>query len=144
MSSLILNTYIIQHMIRNNVISMDRDRVNITLLVYVMTYFVMFGTHSNPINLLICYIESLTIVKNPNFHRKHNLDLGHFISYILEVKYSIFFFIKFDHIHSHFTDHSFHILYDGRRHFAQIARQVEEEEEHSKGEPQEELHAPQH
>lgn len=43
-SGLVLNAHIIQHMLRHNVMSKVDDRINITHLLYVITYFYMTNT----------------------------------------------------------------------------------------------------
>lgn len=43
-SELVLNAHIIQHMLRHNVMSKVGDRINITHLLYVITYFYMTNT----------------------------------------------------------------------------------------------------
>lgn len=87
-----------------------KDRVNITFPLSMVTYFIMYGTHFNVINLLIHYIERITIVWDLNFGRKPNMALGYLISYILKVKYNLSYTSAHDHTPSFFIDHSFNIF----------------------------------
>lgn len=98
----------IHNVLKYNVILKVDDCINITPLLSVVTYFIMTNTTFNIIDLLIWHIENLTIARNPQFNKKHNLALGHMIVYLLEVKYNISYPIELKHIPSHFTNHSFH------------------------------------
>lgn len=130
-SSLTLN---IQDVFKNNIMPKARSLVNITPLLYVVTYWVMSNTTFNELNLFIWYNDSLTITKNPLLKRKYILALRHLIDHILEVNYNIYFPSEVDHTFFHFINHSFNIYYSGMRHLTWAIRQVKEEEEQSKGE----------
>lgn len=63
------------------------------------------------VELLFHYIKSLTIIKDPNFHTKPNLALGHIITLIIEANYDIYFPIALDHLPYSFTGYYLHIFY---------------------------------
>lgn len=96
-------------MLKNNFISNVRDRIHVTPLIYVVTYFVLFYTQFNVVDILIQCIESLTNIRNLNFHKKPNLALSHLITYILEVKYNISYLSTSNHT-PHLTNYSLHII----------------------------------
>lgn len=79
------------------------------------------------VNLLICYIDSLFIAMDPNYHKKPTLALGHLISYILEVKYNISFGNPSNHILTPLTYKYFHIFYVMKRQSPRNIARVEEE-----------------
>lgn len=79
-SSLNLDASVIQNVLQNKIIPMARDRVHITLLFSMVTYFVHFCATFNMVELIICYFKSLFVIKDPNFHRKPNLALKHLIA----------------------------------------------------------------
>lgn len=76
-------------MLGNNVIPKAEDRVNITSIPFIVAYFIMKNGHFNVIDLLIRYIESFNIIRNPNIRKKSNLALRQLITYILLVKYNM-------------------------------------------------------
>lgn len=133
MSSLVLNVIVIQHILRYNVISKVGDKINITFLLFIVTYFIMTNTTFNISSLHIWYIKNFTIVRNPHSKRKHKMALGHLFLYLVEDKYNLSNSTELYHISSDFTNHFFHLFYDGKRCYTQAVRQVDEEEEHSRG-----------
>lgn len=96
-STLVLNTCIIQHVLRNNIISKAGDRVHITILLFIVEYFFMINTYFNVENILIWYNKKLTIIRDPNFHRNPNLSLEHLTFYILEVNYNLSYYTEPNH-----------------------------------------------
>lgn len=86
---LVLNTHVIQHVLRHNVIHKVSDQINITPLLSIITYFYMSYTKFNVMKHLIHYIKSLTIIKNPKSKINYNLTLGHMIDHLLKVKYNL-------------------------------------------------------
>lgn len=106
---------VIQHMLRNIIILKAMDQVNITFIIFMITYFILMNTQFNVSHLLICSIKSFIIVRDPNFIKKPILALGHLIAYALEVKYNLPFSNTLDHTPSLLIYHSFHILYGERR-----------------------------
>lgn len=112
--SLILDVSVIQYLLRNNVILKDRDNFHVPPLLYAVTYFILFHTLFNVADILMQYIENLTIIMDLNFQREPNLTLVHFISYILQFKYNISYLIIFYHTNSLFTNYSY-IFYGLRR-----------------------------
>lgn len=81
-----------------------------------ITYFVLSRATFNVAKLLIHYFGSFSVIRDPNFLRKPNLALGHLIAFILEVKYNISYSVALDHTLTLFTNYTFHIFYDSRRH----------------------------
>lgn len=59
--SLIFDTCVIQHMLRNNEISKVSDSVNITPLVFIVASFVLSNTFFKVVKLLFYYIKSLLL-----------------------------------------------------------------------------------
>lgn len=88
----------------------------------------MANTQFNIVNLLIHYIENLTIIKNMKSKRKYNLVLRPKIIFLLEVKYNIFYPKEPNYQPSHFIDHSFHIFNIEKRQPSKASTQAEEKE----------------
>lgn len=65
----ILDVCVIQYVLRNNVIPKVGDKVHITLLLSVVTYFFLFHTQFDFADLLLHHIASLSIIWDPNFNR---------------------------------------------------------------------------
>lgn len=110
-SFLIFDVRVIQHLMRNNIIPKLRDWVHIALLILNVIYFVTSSTYFNLVDPLICYIDSLSNIKYPNFLRKPNLALDHLITFIMKAKYDISFPIPHDTSLTSFSNHSFHTIY---------------------------------
>lgn len=99
-------------MLKHNVILKNCNYIHITSLISNITYSILSITQFNMVDLLIYYIESLSVIRDSNFHRK---TLSHLNDFILEAKYYIIFFASPDHTLTLFTNHSFHIFYGTRR-----------------------------
>lgn len=132
-SSLVLKTRVIQHMLRNNVTLKDEDWVHIAQLISIVTYFILFWTQFDVVNLLICYIDNLTIFRNANYHKKPNLTQGHLIAFILKVKYNITFGSPLDHIVIPLINKSLYIFYGPKMHSTQGTAKAKEEKELTQG-----------
>lgn len=77
-----------QHVLRYNIIPKVGDQINITPLLFIITYFLMNNTSFNIGELFICYIKNITIMRSlRSKEKKYNLVLGHMFSYLLEIKY---------------------------------------------------------
>lgn len=95
---LILSAHVVYHVLRTNAIPIARDCIHLTLLLYLVTYFILSSTQFNVAGLLIYYIKILVVVWCLNYYRKSYISFGHLHAFILEVKYIIFFSSSPDHI----------------------------------------------
>lgn len=82
-NSLIFYAHFIQHVHKKNVILKIGDHVHTIPLLSISTYFVLSHKKFSVVDLFICYIGILSIIRDPNFYRKPNLTLKHLTSYIL-------------------------------------------------------------
>lgn len=79
-------------------------------------------------DLLICYIGSLTGAHDKNYHRKPNLAHCHLMAYLLNIKYSFTFLIALEHFLTPMANKIFHLFYVTKRHSPQDDEGAEEEE----------------
>lgn len=114
----------------NIVITKDDDHIHNTPLISIITYFIIYKIQFNVRDLLICYIDSLELAHDWNYHRKSNLALAHLIAYLVDLKYDFTFLLALDNILSPLTNKSFHILYDTKRCSLQNDGAEEEEPAH--------------
>ncbi|KAL0927303.1 hypothetical protein M5K25_001465 [Dendrobium thyrsiflorum] len=134
-SSLGKDARTIQHVLRSSIIPKAGDRIHITPLLSLTTFYIMARREFNASDLLIRDIENLTTIRNPGYHRKPNIALGHIISYVLTTKYNF----EFPSTSTSppipptfFINNSFHILHSTHLHPDQ--REVGEEEEEAQPE----------
>ncbi|KAL0926263.1 hypothetical protein M5K25_002479 [Dendrobium thyrsiflorum] len=108
----------IQHVLRSSVIPKAGDRIHITPLLSLTTFYIMAHREFNASDLIIRYFKNLTTIRDPRHHRKPNLALGHLISYVLTIKYNLEFpstSTSPTHHPKFFSNNSFHILHNTRR-----------------------------
>lgn len=60
-------------------------------------------------------LENYSTIHDPKAKKMQSLTLGHVISYILQNKYGIANLKEPDHLHSLFSNHSFHTLFEGKK-----------------------------
>ncbi|KAL0927591.1 hypothetical protein M5K25_001776 [Dendrobium thyrsiflorum] len=109
----------IQHVLRSLVIPKAGDRIHITPLLSLTTFYIMAHREFNASDLIIRYFENLTTIRDPRHHRKPNLALGHLVSYILTTKYNLEFpstSASPTHHPTFFSNNSLHILHNTRLH----------------------------
>ncbi|KAL0926328.1 hypothetical protein M5K25_002546 [Dendrobium thyrsiflorum] len=109
----------IQHVLRSSVIPKAGDRIHITPLLSLTTFYIMDHREFNTSDLIIRYFENLTTIRDPRHHRKPNLALGHLVSYVLTTKYNLEFpstSASPTHRPTFFSNNSFHILHSTRLH----------------------------
>ncbi|KAL0919025.1 hypothetical protein M5K25_011092 [Dendrobium thyrsiflorum] len=109
----------IQHILRSLVIPKAGDRIHITPLLSLTTFYIIAHREFNASDLIIRYFENLTTIRDPIHHRKPNLALGHLVSYVLTTKYNIEFpstSTSPTHRPTFFSNNSFHILHSTRLH----------------------------
>ncbi|KAL0927639.1 hypothetical protein M5K25_001832 [Dendrobium thyrsiflorum] len=130
-SSLGKDARIIQHVLQSSIIPKAGDRIHITPLLSLTTFYIMACREFNASDLFIRYIENLTTIRNPGHHRKPNLALGHIIFYVLTTKYNLGFPSTSNSKTippTFFTNNSFHILHSTHLHPEQGEAGEEEEE----------------
>ncbi|PKU71957.1 hypothetical protein MA16_Dca007321 [Dendrobium catenatum] len=115
-SSLVKDARTIQHVLRTSIIPKTRDRIHITPLLSLTTFFIMARREFNAIDLLFRYIDHLTTIRDLGHRRKPNLALGHLIAYILETKYNLQYHALHDLQPPCYSNNSFTILHSTRFH----------------------------
>ncbi|KAI0515987.1 hypothetical protein KFK09_008658 [Dendrobium nobile] len=88
-SSLIHNAHIIQHVLRTSIIFKAGDRVNITLLLSIVTYLIITKQPIDEALLILDYLYELSQIGHVAHKRKKNIALGYLIAYNLEKKYEL-------------------------------------------------------
>ncbi|PKU87404.1 hypothetical protein MA16_Dca008500 [Dendrobium catenatum] len=88
-SSLLKDARTIQHVLRTSIILKARDRVHITPILSLTTFYILAHRKFNATYLIFHYIEHLITIRDPGHKRKPNLALGLLISYVLESKYQL-------------------------------------------------------
>ncbi|KAL0921315.1 hypothetical protein M5K25_008376 [Dendrobium thyrsiflorum] len=109
----------IQHVLRCSVIPKAGDRIHITPLLSLTTFYIMAHRDFNASDLIIRYIENLTTIRDPRHHRRPNLALGHLVSYVLTTKYNLEFpstSTSPTYPPTFFSNNSFHILHSTHLH----------------------------
>ncbi|KAL0906011.1 hypothetical protein M5K25_024471 [Dendrobium thyrsiflorum] len=109
----------IQHVLRCSVIPKAGDRIHITPLLSLTTFYIMAHRDFNASDLIIRYFENLTTIRDPRHHRRPNLALGHLVSYVLTTKYNLEFpstSTSPTYPPTFFSNNSFHILHSTRLH----------------------------
>ncbi|KAL0922871.1 hypothetical protein M5K25_006899 [Dendrobium thyrsiflorum] len=89
--TLLQNARIIQHVLRSSIISKAGDRVNITLLLSLVTHLIMSNNPFDEAQLILDYIHSLSDIRHPQTKTKKNIVLGHLVCYIIEKKYNLIY-----------------------------------------------------
>ncbi|KAL0918971.1 hypothetical protein M5K25_011025 [Dendrobium thyrsiflorum] len=131
-SSLGKDARTIQHVLRSSVIPKAGDRIHITPLLSLTTFYIMANREFNASDLIICYIEHLTTIRDAGHRRKPNLALGHIISYALETKHNLQFSAPPNYPDTpptFFKNNSFNILHSTRLLPDQGEAREEEEED---------------
>ncbi|KAL0923911.1 hypothetical protein M5K25_004698 [Dendrobium thyrsiflorum] len=93
-----------------------RDQINITPILLLTTYYIMTNIDFNAADIIICYFDNLTCIRDPRHKRKPNLTLGHLIIFVLESKYNLKFLAPPDHLPVFYSNRSFHILHSTHHH----------------------------
>ncbi|PKU83983.1 hypothetical protein MA16_Dca006458 [Dendrobium catenatum] len=88
-SSLVKDARTIQHVFRTSIIPKAGDRIHITPLLSLTTFYIITHREFNTTDLIFQYIDHLTTIHDPGHKRKPNLALGHIIAYVLETKYQL-------------------------------------------------------
>ncbi|PKU63476.1 hypothetical protein MA16_Dca022127 [Dendrobium catenatum] len=83
--SLLKDARTIQHILHTSIIPKAGDRVHITPLLSLNTFYILSHKEFNATDMIFRYIEHLTTIRDPGHRRKHNLALGHLIAYVLDV-----------------------------------------------------------
>ncbi|PKU63489.1 hypothetical protein MA16_Dca019298 [Dendrobium catenatum] len=128
-SSLVKDARTIQHVLCTSIIPKAEDRVHITPMLSLTTFFIMAWREFNATDLIIQYIDHLTTIWDPGHRRKPNLALGHLIAYILEIKYNLQYPARHDLQPPCYSNSSFNILHSTRLHPGDGEPQGAEEEE---------------
>ncbi|PKU75898.1 hypothetical protein MA16_Dca005945 [Dendrobium catenatum] len=128
-SSLVKDSRIIQHVLRTSIIPKAGDRVHITPLLSLTTFFIMAQREFNATDLIFRYIDHLKTIRDPGHRRKPNLTLGHLIAYILKTKYNLQYPSRHDLQPPCYSNSSFNILHSTRLHPGDGEPQGAEEEE---------------
>ncbi|KAH0461281.1 hypothetical protein IEQ34_008856 [Dendrobium chrysotoxum] len=110
------------------------DRIHITPLLSMTTYYIMAHRNFNAIDLLFRYIEYLTSIRDPDHRRCPNLALGHIIAYVLETKYNLQYPVPPNVPPSFYSNNSCHVLHNTHLHL-EPSIDVEGEEEEAAPEP---------
>ncbi|KAL0925413.1 hypothetical protein M5K25_003738 [Dendrobium thyrsiflorum] len=113
------DAWTIQHVLRCSVIPKAGDRIHITPLLSLTTFYIMAHRDFNGSDLIIRYLENLTTIRDPRHHRRPNLALGHLVSYVLTTKYNLEFpstSTSPTYPPTFFSNNSFHILHSTRLH----------------------------
>ncbi|PKU79453.1 hypothetical protein MA16_Dca000798 [Dendrobium catenatum] len=87
-SGLVRNARIIQHILRT-IISKAGDRINITLLLSMVTFLITTKEALDETQLILDYLYGLSKIGHVEHKRKKNIALGHIVAYILEKKYNL-------------------------------------------------------
>ncbi|KAI0513543.1 hypothetical protein KFK09_009568 [Dendrobium nobile] len=115
-SSLVKDARTIQHVLRTSIIPKAGDRIHITPLLSLTTFYIMAQREFNAANLLFRYIDHLTTIRDPGHKRKPNLALGHIIAYVLETKYNLQY-SNHPNLHpTYYSNNSFTALHSTRLH----------------------------
>ncbi|KAH0470589.1 hypothetical protein IEQ34_000312 [Dendrobium chrysotoxum] len=133
-SSLVKDAKIIQYVLRSSIISKDGDRIHISPLLSMTTYYIMAHRDFNATDLIFHYIEHLTSIRDPGHRRRPNLALGHLIAYALETKHNLQYLVPSNIQPSFYSSNSFHALHSTRLH-SEPSTDVEGEGEEAAPEP---------
>ncbi|KAI0488629.1 hypothetical protein KFK09_028468 [Dendrobium nobile] len=115
-SSLVKDARIIQHVLRTSVIPKVGDRIHITPILSLTTFYIMAHREFNTADLIFRYIDHLTTIRDPGHKRKPNLALGHIIAYVLETKYQLQYPIPPNLPTPFYSNNSFSTLHSTRLH----------------------------
>ncbi|KAI0496364.1 hypothetical protein KFK09_022696 [Dendrobium nobile] len=115
-SSLVKDARTIQHVLRTYVIPKAGDRIHITPLLSLTTFYIMDHREFNTADLLFRYIDHLITISDPGHKRKPNLALGHIIAYVLETKYQLQYPIPPKLPTPFYSNNSFTALHSTRLH----------------------------
>ncbi|KAH0454537.1 hypothetical protein IEQ34_016461 [Dendrobium chrysotoxum] len=126
--SLLKDAWTIQHVLCSSIILKAGDHIHITPLLSLTTFYILAHRDFNATDLLLCYIEHLTSIRDLGHRRRLNLALGHIIAYALETKYNLSYSIPANVPASFFSNNSFHVLHSTRLH-PEPSTDVEGEEE---------------
>ncbi|PKU82587.1 hypothetical protein MA16_Dca017520 [Dendrobium catenatum] len=113
-SSLVKDARTIQHVLRTFIIPKAGDRIHITPLLSLTTFYIMAHREFNNADLIFGYIDLLTTIRDPGHKRKPNLALRHIIAYVLETKYQLQYPIPPNLPTPFYSNNSFSTLYSTR------------------------------
>ncbi|KAI0502597.1 hypothetical protein KFK09_017551 [Dendrobium nobile] len=113
-SSLVKDARIIQHVLRTSIIPKAGDRIHITPLLSLTTFYIMAQREFNSTDLLFRYIDHLTTIRDPGHKRKLNLALGHIKVYVLETKYNLQYPARPDLHPPYYSNNSFTAFHSTR------------------------------
>ncbi|KAH0448720.1 hypothetical protein IEQ34_022520 [Dendrobium chrysotoxum] len=105
------NARIIHHVLRTLIIPKAGDHINLTPLLYTVTYLIMTNTPIDEAQLIMDYIYKLSDIGLPHNRRKKNVALGHLVAYILEKKYNLIHHDPPTQLPIYFTDAFFRALF---------------------------------
>ncbi|PKU83982.1 hypothetical protein MA16_Dca006457 [Dendrobium catenatum] len=128
-SSLVKDARTIQHVLCTSIILKAGDRIHITPLLLLTTFYIMARREFNATDLIFRYMDHLITIRDPGHRRKPNLALGHLIAYVLETKYNLQYPGRQDLQAPHYSNSSFQILYSTRLHSGNGEGRGAEEEE---------------
>ncbi|PKU80515.1 hypothetical protein MA16_Dca027219 [Dendrobium catenatum] len=127
-SSLVKDAGTIQHILRTSIIPKVGDRIHITPLLSLTTFYIIAHRDFNATDLIFRYINNLTIIHDSGHKKKPNLALGHIISYVLETKYNLQYPADLNHRPPCYSNRSFNVLHSTRLHPGDGEPQGAEEE----------------
>ncbi|PKU70236.1 hypothetical protein MA16_Dca011082 [Dendrobium catenatum] len=128
-SSLLKDARTIQHVLRTSLIPKVGDRVHITPLLSLTTFYILAHREFNSTDMIFHYIEHLTTIRDTGHKRKPNLALGHIIAYVLESKYNLQYLVPPNHPPPFYTNNSFNALHSTHLHPRDGEAQGAEKEE---------------
>ncbi|PKU76036.1 hypothetical protein MA16_Dca021147 [Dendrobium catenatum] len=117
------------HILRTSIIPKAGDRIHITPLLSLTTFYIMTNREFNTADLIFRYIDHLTTIRDPGHKRKPNLALGHLIAYILKTKYQLQYPVPPNLPTLFYSNSSFNILHSTHLHPGDEEPRGTEEEE---------------